>query len=80
MDLTAVSSVPAIVPDPTVTGSGATRTLSYQAAANISGVTTITVTADDGQGINNTLVRTFTITVNAVNDGPTAEAQDGPHQ
>src|SRR5581483_6788964 len=44
--MTAVSSNPAIVPNPTVTGSGATRTLSYTPVANASGTVTITVTAN----------------------------------
>ncbi len=71
---TATSSNQALIPDPTVTGSGTTRTLSYTPAANASGMVTITVTAQDNGGTANggvdTLVRTFTITVNAVNDEP----------
>jgi hypothetical protein len=61
---TAVSSNPAIVPNPTITGTGGTRTLNYQPAANANGVVTITVTANDGQSANNTFSRKFTITVN----------------
>jgi hypothetical protein len=68
--LTATSSNPALVPNPTITGSGATRTLTYQPAADASGVVTITVTADDGQAANHILTHTFTITVNPVNDRP----------
>ena len=69
--LTATSNNPALIPHPAVTGSGASRTLSYQPAANGNGTATITVTANDGQTQNATSARTFTITVNAVNDVPT---------
>jgi prepilin-type N-terminal cleavage/methylation domain-containing protein len=61
--LTTTSSDPAIVPNPTISGTGATRTLSYQPVANASGTATITVTANDGQSQNNTFFRTFTITI-----------------
>src|SRR5207249_1871179 len=76
--LTAVSSDPAIVPNPTISGSGATRTLTYVPAANANGLVTITVTATDNGGTVNggvdTSTRTFTITVNAVNDAPVFDA------
>lgn len=74
VSLSATSSDPAVVPDPTISGSGATRTLSYQAAPNANGVVMITVAAQDdggtGGGGQNTFSRTFTLTVNAVNDPP----------
>lgn len=63
--MSATSSDPTIVPDPSVSGGGLTRTLNYTPATNKYGVVTITVTADDGQLQNNTASRTFTITVNA---------------
>jgi VCBS repeat-containing protein len=72
--LTAVSSNTSIVPTPTISGTGSSRTLTYQPAANANGTVTITVTADDAQAANNTFARTFTITVNAVNDLPTISA------
>lgn len=68
--LTAVSSNAAIVPNPTITGMGPTRTLTYRPAANANGMVTITVTANDSQVQNNLFPRMFTITVNAVNDAP----------
>ena len=70
--LSATSSDPAIVPNPSVSGSGSTRTLAYTPAANKHGSATITVTADDGQPLNNAYTQTFTITVNPVNDDPIA--------
>ena len=42
--------------------------------ANAFGTATITVTVNDGQRANNTIARTFTVTVNAVNDPPTLDA------
>ncbi len=67
---TATSSDPAVIPNPTVSGTGTTRTLTYQPVANANGIVTITVTANDGQAANNTFTRTFTVTVNPVNDTP----------
>ena len=69
--LTATSSDLAIVPNPSVTTSGATRTLTYAPEADAAGVATITLTADDGV---NQVADTFTITVNAINDAPTFTA------
>ncbi|MBI1929575.1 cadherin-like domain-containing protein, partial [Candidatus Poribacteria bacterium] len=68
--LTAASSNPAIVPNPTFNGSA----LTFQPVANANGTITITVTAKDNGGTANggqdTFSRTFTITVTAVNDAP----------
>ena len=36
------------------------------------------MTVDDGGGVNNTVVRTFTVTVSAVNDQPTLDAIADP--
>lgn len=73
--VTATSSNTAIVPDPVVTGQGATRTLTYSPVADASGTVTITVTAMDNGGTANGGVDTFTqsfdIVVNSVNDAPT---------
>lgn len=70
VSMSATSSNTSVVPNPTISGSGSTRTLSYTPTANANGTVTITVTANDGQSQNNTFSRTFTITVNAVNDPP----------
>ncbi|MDD5564926.1 MAG: right-handed parallel beta-helix repeat-containing protein [Thermoanaerobaculaceae bacterium] len=69
--LTATSDAPGLVPDPTVSGSGATLTLAYQPVANLTGVATITVTADDGQCIDHAFSRTFLVAVGAPNVAPT---------
>jgi hypothetical protein len=73
---TATSSAPAIVPHPTVSGSGASRTLHYTPAANAHGPVTITVRAQDSgttaDGGVDFLERSFTINVTPVNDPPQA--------
>ena len=70
LTVTAASSAPSIIPDPTVTYSspGTTGTLSYTPVANAFGTATITVTVSDGVS---TTQQTFTVTVNPVNDTPT---------
>lgn len=74
VSLSAVSSNPSLIPNPTFTGSGASRTLNYTPVSNANGTATITVTANDSQSANNLFTRTFTITVAAVNDVPTLTA------
>jgi len=65
--VTATSSNPALIANPTVSGSGATRTLSYRPVGGQNGTVTITVTAKDNGGTLNggvdTTTRSFTITV-----------------
>jgi len=72
--MTATSSNTALIPNPTISASGATGTLSFTPAADKSGTATITVTMQDNGGTTNggddTFSRTFLITVNAVNDPP----------
>ncbi len=53
-----------------VTGSGGSRNLVITPAANQSGATTITITVTDANG--GTTTETFVVTVNSVNDAPTA--------
>jgi hypothetical protein len=71
--VTASSSNPAIVPDPVVsyTSPNPTGSISFAPLPNASGSVTITVTVNDGQPSNNTITRTFTVTINPVNDPPT---------
>ncbi len=74
--VTATSSNPALVPNPTVSYSSpnATGGLNFTPVANASGTATITVTVNDGQPLNNLVTRTFTVTVTPVNDPPTLAA------
>ncbi|MBK8038201.1 MAG: tandem-95 repeat protein [Verrucomicrobiaceae bacterium] len=71
--VTATSSNTSLIPHPTVsyTSPNTTGSLSYTPVANANGSATITVTVSDQQASNNTFSRTFTVTVNAVNDAPT---------
>ncbi len=64
--LSATSSNPVVIPNPTVSGT----THSYTPVANQSGSATITVTATDGQAANHTTTKTFTVTVTPINDPP----------
>lgn len=70
--VTATSSNTTLVPNTgsalNIGGSGANRTLVVTPAANRSGTSTIAVTVSDG---GQTATRSFTLTVNAVNDAPT---------
>ncbi|WP_375437032.1 FG-GAP-like repeat-containing protein [uncultured Hymenobacter sp.] len=74
--LTAVSSDPSLVPNPTISyfSPTSTGTLRLRPAPNAFGTCTITVTASDGQAQNGTFSRTFQVTVGAVNDPPTLDA------
>jgi hypothetical protein len=76
LTITATSSNPSLIPNPTLvyTSPNATGALNFTPVANANGTATITVTVNDGQAVNNTVVRTFTITVNPVNDAPTFNA------
>src|SRR5207253_1638529 len=78
LSFTATSSNVAVVPAPTISyASGTTGTLAFAPAGNANGSTTITVTLRDSGGTASggvdTLVRTFTLTVAAVNDAPTLD-------
>jgi hypothetical protein len=82
--VTAVSSNPALIPNPTVsyTSPSASGSLSFTPAANANGTATITITVQDSGGTNgggtDTLTRSFTVTITPVNDAPSFTA--GPNQ
>lgn len=80
LTITATSDNPALIPNPAVnyTSPNTTGSLGYNAVANANGTAVITVTVNDGQASNNTVTRTFTVTVNAVNDAPTLAAISNP--
>jgi hypothetical protein len=80
LTVTATSSDPTILPNPTVSyvSPAATGTLTLTPLANQNGVVTVTVTVTDDATVGRvgnkdpakSLVRTFAVTVNAVNDAP----------
>ena len=78
--VTAVSSNPALIPNPTVnyTSPSTTGSLTYTPVANTSGTATITVTVSDNGSTANggitTFSQSFTVTVTAVNQPPTINA------
>ncbi|MEO2003913.1 MAG: Ig-like domain-containing protein, partial [Candidatus Poribacteria bacterium] len=78
VSLTAASSDPAIIRTPTVTGSGDTRTITFQPEPDANGVATVTVTLVDGGRDDdphaNTYAQAFDVTVVPVNDTATADA------
>ena len=76
LTVTAASSNPGLIPNPTVnyTSPNATGSLTFTPAANSVGTAIVTVTVDDGQAVNNTFTRTFSVTVTAVNNPPTITA------
>ena len=82
--VTASSSNTALIPHPTVTytSANATGSLAYTPIANANGSAVVTVTVtDDGGTTNggvNSVQRTFTVTVNSVNDAPTLNAIANP--
>lgn len=73
--LTAVSSDPSLVPNPTVNyfSPSGTGSLRLRPAPDAFGTCTITVTVSDGQVQNGTFSRTFQVTVAPVNDPPTLD-------
>jgi hypothetical protein len=76
LSVTASSSNPALIPTPTVsyTSPNATGSIKFTPAALAYGSATITVTVNDGGASNNVISRTFTVTVNPVNQTPTLGA------
>jgi hypothetical protein len=63
--VTAASSDTSLIPNPTVnyTSPNTTGSLRFQPVHNANGTAVITVTVNDGQAQNNTVIRTFTMTV-----------------
>jgi len=76
LTVTASSSNTGLIPNPTVTytSPNTTGSIAFTPVANANGSATITVTVNDGASSDNIVTRTFTVTVNAVNDVPAIAA------
>ena len=76
LTVTASSSDTTLIPAPTVTytSPNATGSLSFTPVTYGYGSSTITVTVNNGGPTNNTISRSFTVTVNPVNQPPTLNA------
>ena len=74
--VTATSSNTGLIPNPTVnyTSPNATGSITFAPVAYGYGSATITVTVNDGAATSNTVSRTFTVTVNSVNQAPTLDS------
>jgi hypothetical protein len=75
LTVTASSSNPSLVPNPAVnyTSPGTGGVLTFAPVAMAFGSATITVTVNDGGTSNNVISRSFTVTVNPVNQPPTLD-------
>jgi hypothetical protein len=73
LTVTASSSNTGLIPNPTVsyTSPNAAGSISFTPVAYAYGSAVITVTVNDGGASNNVISRTFTVTVNSVNQAPT---------
>jgi len=73
LTVSVVSSNPALIPTPTAnyTSPNTTGKITLAPMLNANGTATITVMVNDGQTQSNTITRTFTVTVKAVNQPPT---------
>ena len=73
--VSAVSSNPTLIPNPTVSyaSPASSGSLAFTPAANAAGSAIITVTANNGQAQSNLVSQSFTVTVSAVNQPPTLD-------
>jgi hypothetical protein len=73
LTVTASSSNTGLIPNPTVTytSPNATGSIRFTPVASAFGSAVVTVTVNDGGASNNVISRTFTVTVNSVNQAPT---------
>jgi len=76
LTVTATSSDPTIIPNPTVsyTSPNTTGVIYFTPVTYAFGTASVTVTVNDGGGANNKVSRSFTVTVNPVNQQPTLNA------
>ena len=79
LTVTAFSSDPSIVPNPAVNYSSPNPagTLTFAPVPNASGAVVMTVMVDNGGTVSNTVLRSFTVTVNSLNNPPTLDPLSG---
>ncbi len=79
LTVTATSNNGSVVPNPTVTytSPNTTGSLTFTPVAKAFGTAILSVTVNDGGASNNIITRTFTVTVNHVNQQPTLTALNG---
>ncbi len=75
LNVTAVSSNPALIPAPVINYNSpdSAGTLAFAPATNMTGTVVITVTVNNGAAQNNLVSRSFTVTVVATNNLPTLD-------
>ena len=73
LTVTATSGNTSLIPNPTVhyTSANTNGSLTFAPVTNANGSALVTVTVNDGGASNNIVTRTFTVTVNPVNQPPT---------
>ena len=75
LTIVATSGNPVLLPNPDVhyTNPATTGSLSFTPLPNAYGTANVTVMVDDGGAVSNTIIRSFTVTVNQVNNPPTLD-------
>jgi hypothetical protein len=75
LTVSAFSSNPGLIPNPTInyTSPNPTGSIAFTPVTGAFGGVTMTVMVDDGGAVSNTVIRTFTVTVNAINNPPTLD-------
>jgi hypothetical protein len=75
LTVTAFSSDPTIVGNPTInyTSPNTTGSITLAPVTNAFGQVSITVMVDNGNTVSNTVIRSFTVTVNPINNPPTLD-------
>jgi hypothetical protein len=75
LTVTAASSNPSLIPNPSITytSPNTTGSLVFKPVAGATGEVNLTVTVKDGGTSNNIITRSFTVTVNPVNQPPTLD-------
>ena len=78
LGVTAISSNPDLIPHPAVTYSSpnSSGSLTFTPVPNAAGTAVITVIVADGGTLNTSTSRSFTVTVNPINDPPSIAAID----